>query len=332
MILVIGNFGNGKVKYNGQTGRTNTIYTGVKRYFGDETEKIDTSIDKTFSFKTLRMILKAKKIIIMPGRRALLPLLTLLWGVGKLKYTSFVVIGGWLPEYIENNRILEYLCKKTSLLFVQMQSMVKALNEINIYNVKWLPNFRLYDESYEINYDKENSTKKKLVFYARVDEEKGIEILIEAFNRIKTAREVSLDIYGPIKEGYKERFFSLIENSNEIKYKGILKNKILSTLGEYDLMIFPTHYDGEGFPGTILESVLAGVPIIASDWKYNSEIISHYKVGWLHDPFSAEDLSNKILKLFEEENNLRELRQNCIETQKYLDGETILKDFIQNIS
>lgn len=46
-------------------------------------------------------------------------------------------------------------------------------------------------------------------------------------------------------------------------------------------MVIPTYYQGEGFPGTILDSYIFGVPVIVSKCKYNSEMIKEGKTGKL---------------------------------------------------
>ena len=47
-------------------------------------------------------------------------------------------------------------------------------------------------------------------------------------------------------------------------------------------MIFPTYYVGEGFPGTIIDAFSSGIPDIATDWRYNSEIVQNGKTGYIY--------------------------------------------------
>ena len=50
-------------------------------------------------------------------------------------------------------------------------------------------------------------------------------------------------------------------------------------------LVFPSHYDGEGCPGILVEALSASLPIIASDWKYNSEFVVNGDNGFLCDAF-----------------------------------------------
>ena len=62
-------------------------------------------------------------------------------------------------------------------------------------------------------------------------------------------------------------------------------DKSVDILKNYFALLFPTYYDGEGFAGTLIDAFSAGVPVIASDWKYNAEIVNE-KVGIV---YSAKD-------------------------------------------
>ena len=50
-------------------------------------------------------------------------------------------------------------------------------------------------------------------------------------------------------------------------------DKSVDIIKNYYWLLFPTRWDGEESAGTICESFIAGVPVIATDWKFNSEMI-----------------------------------------------------------
>lgn len=83
-------------------------------------------------------------------------------------------------------------------------------------------------------------------------------------------------------------------------YRGVLQpNEVISTLQKYDALIFPSHYDGEGCPGILVEALSASLPIIASDWKYNSEFVKNGINGFLCGTFNVEEYIQDILLLFD---------------------------------
>ena len=104
-----------------------------------------------------------------------------------------------------------------------------------------------------------------------------------------------MDFYGQKKDNY---YDANLANVEMFTYKGVLQpNEVISTLQKYDALIFPTHYEGEGCPGILVEALSAGLPIIASDWKFNSEFVQDGVNGFLCDTFDAEAYVKAILSL-----------------------------------
>ncbi|MBL4710603.1 MAG: glycosyltransferase, partial [Flavobacteriales bacterium] len=118
-------------------------------------------------------------------------------------------------------------------------------------------------------------------------------------------------------------------------FKGILngEKEILSTMKKYDVLILPTYYEGEGYPGVIIEAYSIGLPVIATQWKSLPEIVEHKKTGFLVEPQNAKDLKRTI-ELFNTD-NYAEMSKNA--SQYYHDNfqvnlvmDKVMKD-IKNI-
>ncbi len=108
--------------------------------------------------------------------------------------------------------------------------------------------------------------------------EKGIEDAVNAVENVnqKYGRTVfSLDIYGQIDDGYREKFEALQKQFPPyINYSGLISfDKSVETPKDYFALLFPTYYNGEGFAGTLIDAMAAGTPVIASDWKCNGEVV-----------------------------------------------------------
>lgn len=85
------------------------------------------------------------------------------------------------------------------------------------------------------------------------------------------------------------------------EYKGLLQpEEVIPTLQEYDALIFPSHYVGEGCPGILVKALSAGLPIIASDWKYNSEFVTNGLNGFLCETFNPTAYVDAIIQLCNE--------------------------------
>ena len=106
----------------------------------------------------------------------------------------------------------------------------------------------------------------------------------------------------------------------------LLKNEKI-TSEEYDKkQIEATYYEGEGFAGTIIDAFAAGLPVIASDWKYNSEIIKQGITGVITKTHSISELKNAILSINSDVEKWNFMRKNCIsEAKMYLPANAMKK-------
>jgi glycosyltransferase involved in cell wall biosynthesis len=124
--------------------------------------------------------------------------------------------------------------------------------------------------------------EKRFVYLGFVNEQKGIDHLLEAADIL--GDEYTLHIYGPLKD-------SKYNNIDSKFYKGVLhQSEVLATLSKYDVLLLPTYYEGEGYPGAIIEAYSIGLPVIATSWKAIPEIVRDGKTGILIEPRSTEAL------------------------------------------
>ena len=84
------------------------------------------------------------------------------------------------------------------------------------------------------------------------------------------------------------------------------------------MMLFPTFYEGEGFPGVFIDAFIAGLPVIASDWHYNSEVIKNGETGYIIPTQDKETLYSMMKYVIESRDIIEPLRKKCKdEAQKY---------------
>lgn len=145
-----------------------------------------------------------------------------------------------------------------------------------------------------------------LCYVSRVEQSKGLDTLKEVaalLGKEGLGRGVKIDFYGQKTDTYYDENLCAVEMC---EYKGVLQpDEVIPTLQQYDALIFPSHYEGEGCPGILVEALSASMPIIASDWKYNREFVEDCYNGFVCDTFTpaayAEAikvlLSNKTLRM-----------------------------------
>lgn len=81
---------------------------------------------------------------------------------------------------------------------------------------------------------------------------------------------------------------------------------------EYDMMMLPTRFYTESLPGTILDSYIAGIPIIATKWKYAEEFIEDGRTGFIV-PFKngQDEFDRKINLIYDDREKLAQMKESA---------------------
>jgi len=325
-VAIIGHFAFDKDFFDGQTIKTRTLSKALENQLGEEKVlTVDTygglkSILKIVC-KTFAAFSQCKNIIMLPAQNGLklfAPLLKLFNCVFNRKI-HYSVIGGWLPDYVKKNRLMSYILRSFDFIYVETKAMKANLENLGFKNIVIVPNFKNIDILSCDELICEHSEPFKFCTFSRVSKEKGIEDAIEAVMSIN--KEVGrtfckLDIYGKIDTDYESRFLSMQEEFPDyIRYMGCVNaDESVNVLKNYYALLFPTYYDGEGFAGTLLDAFSSGVPIIASDWKYNSEFVTHGYDGFIFPTHDVNLLKESILNLTDNSESYKTMKNNCLYT------------------
>lgn len=333
-IFILGYFGNVTNQLDGQTVKTRNIYNILSNKY--QVDYFDTQLikyNKLSFFSIFKKIIMADKIIFMGGQRNLKLFFPLLFIISKIlnKKLIYVVIGGWLSEFLLKRKFFSIILKNIDNILVETNFLKRELGNVGFNNIGIIPNFRIVPEVRELSFNKMASSDFKIVFMARIVEEKGIYLIFEFIeryikNKINYKKNVIVDFYGPISDKDKKKFMILIEKySNYVSYKGILEpDNIYKVLPQYDLLLLPTFYSGEGFPGTIIDAYLSALPVIATKWKQIPEFIDHEETGFLIE-YSADMLEFYIHKLVNDNDLLIVMRKNAYIKSKFYSSEQGLK-------
>ena len=78
-------------------------------------------------------------------------------------------------------------------------------------------------------------------------------------------------------------------------------------LSEHDLLVYPSYYRSEGYPGAVLEAFQCGLPVIAAKWGGVAELVEHEESGLLVEPRSAAEVESAIKRLLDDPELYRRL-------------------------
>ena len=181
-VCVVGHFGGNKECLDGQTIKTKMVTSELKRRFGeDQIAVFDTHGGWKTLFKspiqTFRALKKSENVIIFPahnGLRVYAPLLAFQKRFFKGRKIHYVVIGGWLPRFLEKRRYLAARLKKFDGIYVETSTMKKALEEKGFSNVYVMPNCKKLTVLSPDQLVYPTGAPYKLCTFSRVVKEKGI--------------------------------------------------------------------------------------------------------------------------------------------------------------
>ena len=292
-------------------------------------------------FRSIKAIKRHENFVLMPGGKRALFLYSKLLRKFNKKNCHYVAIGGWVLNLLLSNKYKKEfeVLKLFKGIYLQNKKSVEEFKNYGFKNVYYVSNFsskkpistEIFNKQLE-KFDQNNSYN--FCFFARVERTKGILLACGAIRDIQKDypdKKILLDIYGQINDCQLKKELIKITNENQnIRLSGVLNDEnAIETLSNYYCMIFPTFYKGEGTPHSIIESYMAGLPVIASNWAYNSELVTK-DTGLLFD-LGSNDLHQKIQWAIQNKSNVREMRINCFNISKQFDSNTLLSVLIKNL-
>ncbi len=146
------------------------------------------------------------------------------------------------------------------------------------------------------------------VYIGRLSEEKGIGTLLEAFLQMPEKTLILIGS-GSLMQ-YAQEFVATHQFQN-IKILGQLsRHEVMQRLMNCKAMIVPS-ICYEGFPMTIVEAFACGVPVLGSRLGNVEVIIDEMENGLLFQAGNAEDLADKVMRLENETELCRKLRDGA---------------------
>ena len=341
-IAVVGVYGTGPDFTTGQAVKCHTVIDWLRKEYGEK----QVVVVNTYNWKKhplnlfvelFKSMKECKNIIIMPAQNGLRVFAPLTYYINQLfnRNILYIVIGGWLASTLDTNKKLRKYVGSFSGVFVETNSMKKALEEEGLKNIFYMPNSRDIT-THKLGRKIESGNIIKTCTYSRVVKSKGIEdaiLICKRANEILGSQIFKLDVYGKIANDYEKEFNEIIKkNSNIVTYCGCKNaDETMSVLCQYFVLIFPTYYEGEGFAGTILDAFAAELPIIANDWKYNAEIIENGRNGFIYPYRDIEAAARMLIKLYNNHDLYKNIQLGCRKSAIEYSTENIMNKFTRMI-
>lgn len=188
-------------------------------------------------------------------------------------------------------RLIRFILDGADLIILQTKHLVRYTKTCGLVNdankVKWIPTCRRIKQQ-----QNRSSCATNFFFAGHIRKDKGVETILKAAKLIKS--DAKFYFFGRIED---DLLLPLIQSTPKCNYVGELTNsKLIAAITEMDALIFPSFYEGEGYPGIIIETLLLGKPVIASRWRAIPEIVGEN--GLLIDVDDHLQLASHIDALF----------------------------------
>lgn len=324
---IIGHFGGKKVFLDGQTIKTKILYEELRNATDWELFKVDTYYKKErplgLLLRTLRCLFMTRDVIILLSGNGMKLYFPLLFFFSKHFHTRVYhdVIGGNLDSYVRDNPKFKAYLNSFQANWVETEGLKNRLTALDVTNCSVIPNFKRLQITGEVR--KPFSEPYCFCMFSRVMKEKGVETAIDAIQKLneEAGRIVCrLDIYGRVDDAYRSAFEEKLHMAEaSVRYCGTVPyDQSVQTIASYFALLFPTFWQGEGFPGTIVDAFSAGLPVIASDWSCNAEIVRHLKTGIIYPREDFSSLEDSICWAITHADAMAAMRKSCAEeAEKY---------------
>lgn len=274
-------------------------------YFANRSLKI---INEIYLIATILYHSVGKKVVMLNcDARRFTTLGTVLF-IGKLFLDYKLVFrpfGADLDMLLAKKRWLKslylFLFSRVDLVFIQTRGLLSFYRENVAQNALLLPTTRPGVCGVS---SRENDSCVKFYYVGLVSTKKGVDLIIEAAKLL--LHDVSsgweLNIIGQIRD-------IKIEVIDNVNFLGEMQQQDLSRfVSTQDVLLFPSKYQGEGYPGSVIEALHVGAAVVVSNWRYLPELVENN--GFVLESNKSQDIKNIMFKYIEDNNLLKKHKIN----------------------
>ena len=179
-------------------------------------------------------------------------------------------------------------------------------NEYDVLKVL-LPNNTIFNIPNFINLDRierfatdATTCDLKLIFFSRIEEKKGLDLLLDALMEVKIHYSLTIAGDGNIDYVNSLKQKTIANGINDkVNWIGFQTKNKFKLLHDHDLMILPS-YD-ENFGNVVIESLSVGTPVLISKQVGLADYVRDNDLGWICDT-NAASISNSINKIADKKN------------------------------
>lgn len=188
----------------------------------------------------------------------------------------------------------------------ESDAMISLVTPKSIFTI---PNFVKLHTNTEVTYNNPG-TPIKLLFFSRIEQKKGLDILLDALTEVSVLYH--LTIAGNGEDDYISSLKSYAISKGidkHITWAGFYNDDKFNLLREHDLFILPSH--DENFANTVIESLSVGTAVLISQNVGLYDYVQEKNLGWICET-NAASVSTHINEICtSHKDDLLKIRKNA---------------------
>lgn len=214
-------------------------------------------------------------------------------------------------KYPLTKRLLDkflFKISKFNKIIVLGKNLLKDFKREKINGAIYIPNGV---NQTNILHRKNKSKKIRFIFVGRLEDQKGLEYLIDAVNEVVKLNknfEILLIGEGSKKEELRKKINNL-KLKNYFNFLGSKSNKeVIRSYSTSDIFILPSLW--EGLPLTLLEALASGLPVITTDVGGISDICTDNENALIIPPKNTREIKDAMIRLINNPRLRKQLGEN----------------------
>tara|TARA_B110000881_G_C18568397_1_gene514121 strand:- start:304 stop:1509 length:1206 start_codon:yes stop_codon:yes gene_type:complete len=221
----------------------------------------------------------------------------------------------WLIDKLYTNKIIKHADGYQSVGTSETEEYIKlGANPDSIFRLDNPVDLKKFELIHKTEILHKNDIKEKdfLLFLGRINEKKGIELLIESFVRIsKEQQNLLLVIAGSGIQQYENQIKELVKEKNiqnKVKFTGLVSDdEKLELLHSATLFVLTSHSDVH--PIAVQDALAMGLPVIITKACDYPEV-KEYNAGIIVNE-DTNEISNAVLEILDDKSKLRQMSKNA---------------------
>jgi glycosyltransferase involved in cell wall biosynthesis len=220
------------------------------------------------------------------------------------------------------------LLAKCHIHITARRESVSVLNFITPLSITILPNF-VKLEAGAVKEKPVAGAELKLLFFSRIEEKKGLDILLNALRSVTVP--FRLTVAGDGDKDYIGHLKALVTDpviTDKITWAGFYNDDKFDLLRGHELLVLPSH--DENFGNVVIESLSVGTPVLISENVGLADYVRQNNLGWICEANAgsvSKAINNISNNYHNEMMNIREHAPDMI--RKDFSGDQLVQRYIQ---